>query len=133
MSVWVRRCLTVASLLAVWLVVRPAAAAAPVCDERGASMVAPAPTLDTPDSSVDVGEHLDGCEAWLSAGKEYKQGGRPSTAAAAPDVDATVPAVLVDIPPPPEVPSVGSRLETVDRAGVRFLLERPPRTYVAGA
>ena len=46
-----------------------------MCDERGASVLAPMPTLDTPDASLDVGSP-DGCEAWLSQGSAYERGGK---------------------------------------------------------
>lgn len=73
---WVRHCLTVACVLAAWLVVRPADAAAPVCDSRGASAVAPAPFLDAPSSSIDVDTN-ERCETLASANQVYHRGHRP--------------------------------------------------------
>jgi hypothetical protein len=127
MSVWVRRFLTVACLLAAWVVARPAAAAAPMCDARGASMVAPTVVLDPPTASIDVGEHTDGCDAEGAQDKAFHRGERshrlPSTAHAeavlAPPTAEVAPSTP-DVSPRPELPRI-------DRSGVRSMLDRPPR------
>ena len=68
--------------LAVWLVAWPAAAAAPICDSRGASALAPAPTLDTPDASIDIGASDVGmgpeaCVVMMDRDDSFHQGRAP--------------------------------------------------------
>ena len=127
MSVWVRRFLIFACLLAAWSVARPAAAAAPMCDARGASMLAPLPILDTPNASIDVGEHPDPCDADALHDKAYHRGERSHRIASAVHADLVLaPLGGLVAPSAPDL-SLRPDIPTVDRAGVRFLLERPPR------
>jgi hypothetical protein len=127
MPLWVRRCLTVACLVAAWLVARPASAAAPLCDERGASVTAPVPVLDTPNASVDVGERTDGCDGDPARDTAYHRGERPHRVCPSCHADVILPApaglvvpAAIEVFPRPNVATVGS-------AGVTFPLERPPR------
>jgi hypothetical protein len=64
-------------MLVVWLVARPAAASAPLCDDRGASALAPLPVLDAPNASLNVGEHAEGCDEAGARDKAYHRGDRP--------------------------------------------------------
>jgi hypothetical protein len=127
MSALVRRCLTLACLLAVWLVARPAAASSPFCDERGASALAPSPVLDVPNASIDLGERADACELDASHDVAYHRGERPHRAPSEARVDAM---------PAPQPDRVGPAIEAApfpreslreERSGVRPFLERPPR------
>jgi hypothetical protein len=127
MSVWVRRLVTLACVLAAWLVVRPAAASAPLCDDRGASMLAPMPVLDMPDASVDVGDHDGGCEGWVGRDHAYQRGERPARGFS-PARGDVLPTSVIHVPSPDARASAQAPAarETVP-AGVRFPLERPPR------
>jgi hypothetical protein len=127
MSAWVRRLVTFACLAAAWLVVRPAAASAPMCDDRGASMLAPAPILDTPTSSVDVGDHDTGCEAWLGHGDAYHRSERPTRVFPSLRTDFIPYSVQPSVPPSCRALALRPGVTGFGPAGVRVLLERPPR------
>ena len=103
---------------------------APLCDNRGATMFAPTPTLDGPTASVDVGSADASC---LSAfeGHSYEPGHHPS------------PSSSGEITPQAVVPGGGGHglacvpltvlvawLPRVEAAptGVRDAIERPPRS-----
>jgi len=113
--------------LAVWLVAWPASAAAPMCDDRGASAFAPSPTLDPQDASVDIGMTPDACPDGVERDASYHRGRVPDplpspTVASMLPVDARI-NVLSTGPSPRE-----STFElSVARLGVRGRLERPPR------
>ena len=127
MSAWVRRLVTFACLMAAWLVVRPAAASAPMCDDRGASMLAPTPVLDPPNASVDVGDHDGGCEDWVGHDHAYQRGERPSRVFPSVRVDVVPTSVQPDVPASHRTLTLRSDVAGFGPAGVRFLLERPPR------
>ena len=126
-SAWVRRCLTIACVLATWLVVRPAAAAAPFCDDRGASALAPTPTLDIQMASVDIGEHEGGCADWMNADHGYEQGRRPATGSPAPHFDVMPTTALRPLRAFAPIPFASPTLTTVPSSGATATLERPPR------
>ena len=127
MRVCVRRFLTFACLLAAWVVARPAAASAPMCDERGASMLAPTPVLDAPNASIDVGEQTDGCDADAWQEKAYHRGEGPHRTPSPKHVDAVLAPQACRVSPRAPDASMMPDVRTVDRSGVRFALERPPR------
>jgi hypothetical protein len=128
MPSWMRALALVAVTMAVWLIGKPAAAAAPLCDERGATTLAPPPTLDAPVASIDVGDTGDGC-ARLAVDRDiaYSQGrgSDPSPAPSHSDLTIDTDAPRVVRPLSAIVPSAETRL--VHRPGVRTRLERPPR------
>lgn len=125
----VLRALLLASVaLAVWTLARPAMAApAPLCDDRGATMLAPAPALEAPDVAVQRVHATATCPAGdLPLGAAVApahqapppppQGGEPvlpqtSLAVAAP-AGEELDMPTADVPPP---------------EGVRWRVERPPR------
>jgi hypothetical protein len=128
MRSWLRSVVLIAVTLAVWLVVKPAAAAAPLCDERGATTFAPPPTLDAPTESIDVGDGTDAC-AWLTLDRDaaYSEhtGGEARQLAARSDVTVHAPPAFV--PPAQGVIVPIAADETAHPVGVRARLERPPR------
>jgi len=73
-----RPILVVLAALAVWLVAWPASAAAPLCDDRGASRLAPPPTLDTPNVSIDIGMGSDACGLHVEREASFHQGRTPN-------------------------------------------------------
>ena len=126
MSLWVRRCLTFACLLVAWLVARPAEAAAPLCDDRGASALAPSPSLDIPNASLNVGDHSD-CDSEGARDKTYQRGQNPHRCACAAHVDGALPTTMPRVPVVSRELTVAPEVCGVERAGVRGSLERPPR------
>jgi hypothetical protein len=127
MSAWVRRLVTLACVLAAWLVVRPAAASAPVCDDRGASALAPEPVLDAGSATLDVGEHDSGCDAWLAGGHAYRPGQRPAPVSPSARVDVVPSSGTCRVPPSVAAEALQWATVSLERPGVRFLPERPPR------
>jgi len=100
---------------------------APLCDPRGATMFGPTPTLDSPDASIDVGNTGEDPTMRLLGFNAYEQGRTPTplTSHAIPE------AVLGGRGRVAQSPLVGLVLrygaENQGLAGVRQLLERPPR------
>jgi hypothetical protein len=119
--------------LAMWLVASPAFAseegtgrsAAPQCDTRGATTFAPAPTLDPPKASIDIGDDDATCVALVAI--ESLRSGAPTDDAPPPRADAVVPrahqvpaAAALDLP-------LAHEYADGAREGVRASLERPPQ------
>jgi hypothetical protein len=91
---WAHRIVAFAFALAAWVVARPALAAAPLCDPRGAVTFAPAPQLQAPLASVDIGTDRDGCSAALGKDPMISRGEAPNVAAPMAEFIATLPAAL---------------------------------------
>jgi hypothetical protein len=122
--------------LAAWLVLATPAfagedrdsggrSAAPQCDTRGATTFAPAPNLDPPQASIDVGDD-DGACLSLTTIESFRTG-TPSDEAPPPRAEAIVPRAH-------RVPAAGSYALPLThshadgaRSGIRVALERPPR------
>jgi hypothetical protein len=123
----VRTLLVALVALALWLVASPASASAPLCDDRGASGLAPPPTLDLQNASVDVGMSPDSCPDGVERDASFHQGRVPEplpspTVANALPVDARVTVI------PGGAWRRSSSFElAAARLGVRDRLERPPR------
>jgi hypothetical protein len=151
---WVRVVLVSATALAAWLVVAPGRAlaaepppmslaqpvepplapGAPVvaalCDDRGATVIAPAPLLQGPDSTVEVDDDArDECSWRESSAKTFSP--QPADGSSdSPSSDAGVAVLSIVVPtvvaidrlvpfPPPEL--------SAPPRGVRIRVERPPR------
>jgi hypothetical protein len=127
MPSWARTVVLVAVALAVWLVQRPASAAAPFCDDRGAIMLAPPPTLDTQDASIDVGSSNEGCFEHAGMLPGLDQGSRSDPAPAPQNVQTTLPAVDGSIPAADVCLVALCESAVLHRPGIRSRLERPPR------
>ncbi len=119
--------------LALWLVASPAFAgeegtgrsAAPQCDTRGATTFAPAPTLDPPQASIDVGDDDATCVA-LTAVESFRNGA-PHDDAPPARAEAVVPrAHRVPAAAATDLPLMHEHADGA-RAGVRASLERPPQ------
>ena len=134
---WLRGMFVVLVTLAAWLVARPSFAStpssldAPLCDDRGATVIARPPTLVTPQTSIDVAapdpECPDGDAAKLAlrgSGEGPSRG--PATSAHA-DVEAVLPLRLALA----DAVSVGVAVARASRialpAGIRGRVDRPPR------
>jgi hypothetical protein len=113
--------------LAAWLVAGTAMAAAPLCDDRGASALAPPPTLDTPNESIDIGTSPEACGYAVDDGISLHQG-RPADPLPAPAGADLLPvamqgSVLAAVKTVMPVDFTSSR----GRPGEYGRLERPPR------
>jgi len=127
MPSWARSLIAVSAGLLVWLVAAPARAAAPLCDNRGAIMLAPAPVLDAPVASVDIGEPSDCLDlhAFEASLEENSRSGDPFPQAA--HVDAATLTARLPFPTPSSVPAPVFSEPPCPLAGVRGRVERPPR------
>lgn len=116
------------SLLAatvVWLVAPAAHAAGPQCDIRGATTIAPSPTLDTQGGSVDAA--ADSC-----SGAAVDHALQPDHTRSSPSVDDQMPrASLSETPRVHEAAPSATLAPSTEvfpaPAGVRDRVERPPR------
>ena len=125
---WVRRFLTVACFVLASLVVRPAAASAPLCDQPAASVSAPTPTLDASSASLDVSDRAEGCDAWeRSDTTTYDRGETPVPAPETVTADVLPLTVTIDIASADLRGILPLDRQRVDGRGFRGLLERPPR------
>lgn len=114
--------------IAIWTVARPAhAMPAPFCDDRGATAMAPAPTLEAPDTAVRRARLPATC-----SGEERLTGAAvtPGHGGSLPDVSHAEPALVT-----PTITLAAPAAEWLEAPlsatpiaeGVICLLERPPR------
>jgi hypothetical protein len=113
--------------LALWTLARPASAAAPLCDDRGATTIASPPPLQAADDSIQRSPLADSCSRddlprGSSIGSAHRLPGPP-----APSGDPALPSASVRL-----APLAGQLLGTVEPSarpcdGVRYRVERPPR------
>ncbi len=130
-SRWGRLMVAFAAALAVWAIATPAFAAAPLCDPRGATGVAPAPQLQQPETSLDVDSTppSSDCQAPAPVTTRFDGGRTPapaptSTVAADPVLPGVTAPLLQSV-------SRGSfardGVSGTERAGARTRVDRPPR------
>lgn len=113
--------------LSAWLMAGSAFAAAPLCDDRGASALAPPPTLDTPNASIDVGSGSEACGFVTDNGMSLHQGRAHDPLPAPAGADLLPVDTQTGILRAP-VSAVGHDfVGSQGHAGVRGRLERPPR------
>ncbi len=128
-SRWVRLFVAIATALVAWLVAAPAYASAPLCDPRGATAIAPAPQLQEPLTSLDIGapDENECSESALTA-RALHDGRAPVPAAPIAAGDSAIPSAM---PPVPEAPFVSSHVNRDACLGARdgdhARLDRPPR------
>ncbi len=128
MPSWARLLVLAAAALFVLLVPSRAWAAAPLCDDRGAIMLAPPPTLDPPMASIDVGMAGDRCLGdWANLSSGYDEGSRSNPGPRPMPGEALVPLAAPGVPAPPSAFALPEEANALGRPGVRFRLERPPR------
>jgi hypothetical protein len=125
MSPWVRRVVVVAAGLVAWLVAVPAFAAAPLCDDRGAIMLAPAPILDTPSASVDVGDTFE-CKDMHAFDASCREGRGTDEPSPSPRHFAVLTS-KVPVLRPSVLPAAILFACSAPRPGVHDRVERPPR------
>lgn len=129
-----RLVLTLATFAVAWLVLPGAARAAvqaPVCDPRGATMFAPPPQRQDPETSLDVVVNDDDCTKSPLELRGVTPGRTPPPSAPSRSQDIATVALLVSAAP--AAPASDARLPAPDashassRPGFRASLERPPR------
>jgi hypothetical protein len=116
-------------MLALWTVSRPAAAAVPagLCDDRGASAVAPPPALEAPDEAIQRARAAAPCGGDVESRVAVSPGHRGISVAES-DAPSALPAQpLVWLAPHS---AVIPRAEPAERRGlgVHWRVERPPRS-----
>ena len=128
LSRWARLFVTFAAALAVWAVATPARAAAPMCDPRGATGIAPAPQLQQPQTSLDVAAPDEDCGDVTAVTTTLDHGRAPEPvpprAAQDPVVASMTPAAL---PAPLAGTFARDGMTGSERAGARSRVDRPPR------
>jgi hypothetical protein len=117
-----------ATALAVWAVAAPARAEAPLCDPHGATGIAPAPQLQQPETSIDVGAPPEDCSDLLALTTAFDDGRAPEPSAQStanePLLTSVVPAVCeAAVSGAIERGSAGSS----ERVAARDRVDRPPR------
>lgn len=126
-SRWIYRLLTFVAAMFVWLAAGEARAEAPLCDSRGATVLAPAPQLQDAELTLSLGESND-CVSIdeTTSLRESKDGRLPWSAASAEDTALTssspsvAPATLLSVLDNDEARSRAAR-------GIIGSLDRPPR------
>jgi len=124
---FVRLLISLVAATLVWLVASPARAAAPLCDARGAITFAPNPTLEEPNSSVDIGQADDCLQSSLDD-RAYDHGRSPTAVDVGEDAArASVPAALTILPATPTDSLARCRVDVLPSRADRDRVERPPR------
>ena len=113
-----------------WLVALPAFASGPLCDDRGATRIAPNPTLVMPEQSLDIAIVDDVAACFDRMEKAGFRGSRaPAEIFISVAADAALP-VRAGAPPvlSPDVRvTPASEVSARTRPGIRSRVERPPR------
>jgi hypothetical protein len=125
--------LFVATSAALWLVALPAFASGPLCDDRGATRVAPSPTMIVQHQSIEVWDlegDLAACfERLEKAG--YHGSRAPAEITIAEGADASLPLRITATPPiiAADVATLPAcEVSARARPGILSRVERPPRT-----
>jgi hypothetical protein len=114
------------TLVVGWLVAFPAMAAGPMCDDRGASAIAPSPTMVTAHATLEASVDDDCLQRFLDRVSD-NNGRVPMERTEVPDSQAVLPTPAVLAPSlarvlPPLEADFGS-----ESTGVHSRIERPPR------
>ena len=118
-----------AAALAVWAIATPAFAAAPLCDPRGATGIAPAPQLQQPETSIDIGEAPEDCGLLSQVATSIEHGRAPQPVPPGAGQNRLVPSVAAAISPAASTESFARDGTTgSERAGARSRVDRPPRS-----
>jgi len=129
-SRWARLFVAMATALVAWLVAAPAYASAPLCDVRGATSIAPAPQLQEPLTSLDVGAPDDNAcsESALAVRTAAHDGRAPVPAAPVASGDSAIPSAMPAVFDSPFA-SLGAARDAClgARDGDHARVDRPPR------
>jgi hypothetical protein len=121
-----------AAALVAWLVATPARASAPFCDPRGATMIAPAPVLQSRQTSLDAAAPAaedPSCDVGVPAVRTWHTERAPSperSHSSATSV-AVPPAAHPRLESPHRVSRAPRESAGSDRVGEHARVDRPPR------
>ena len=122
---WARIVVFGATVATLWLIALPAMASGPICDDRGATVIAPSPMLIVPEQSL-IASDVDDCDASSQQASVHRHRvpAEPIVFSAS---DAALPTSALRV----FAPTGGEARWFVDRdapsIGVRTRVERPPR------
>ena len=122
--------LFVATTATLWLVALPAFASGPLCDDRGATRIAPNPTLVTPEQSLDIALADDLATCFDRMEKAGYQGSRaPAELSVSVSADASLHARIAAprVLRPDVRTAPAAEVSARARPGMRARVERPPR------
>jgi hypothetical protein len=127
---WARHVIAFLATLVVWAVAKPAFAAAPLCDFRGATAIAPTPELETPQTSIDAATgDDDDCLLSLTSVSAAQDGRAPEPTP--PNASGGESAVLGAVSRVMSASSEidGAKMDSLDgeRSAERGRVDRPPR------
>lgn len=142
-----RAVFALATLTVVWLIASPArantalvslfppaesapvASRAPLCDPRGATMLAPPPQRQDVELSLDIGFPVDDCSAVGGPASLHIAPGRvPLSPETSTSTDTVVPSTSIGLGRPSESRVAAPRpTRWCEQPGVRTSIERPPR------
>lgn len=105
---------------------RAASAAAPMCDPRAAVVFAPAPQLQDPETSIDLGLEED-CGGFAASDRAITPDGGGSTWDSPASPSATLPAALVVVHAASPVSELSRAAEGAPRSAHLSRVDRPPR------
>jgi hypothetical protein len=124
---WLRIIVSLFAATIVWLVAGSARANAPLCDARGATMFAPNPTLEEPNTSIDVGQ-IDDCASAQANDPACDHGrGTTATSSTGEAARALLPATLTILPATPTDALANANGAPLPSRLDRDRVERPPR------
>jgi hypothetical protein len=125
---WGRLMVAFAAALAVWAIATPAFASAPLCDPHGATGEAPAPQLQQPETSIDLGVAPDDCDEASPLATAINNGRAPEPAPTSASQDHVLLSIVPAVPPAVSVESFARGGSSgSERAGARARVDRPPR------
>jgi len=121
---WAKAIVFAATFATLWLVASPARANGPLCDDRGATIVAPTPALIFPEQSLlSLDDDCDQTGYELAFTRHRAPGERILIADA--DVACATPVIVVFDSPACTTLAIDSA--DAPHAGVRDRVDRPPR------
>ena len=122
---WARWIVFTATAATLWLVASPAMAAGPLCDDRGATWIAPTPTLIFAEQSLLAGD-ADDCttDSQQLALQRHRAPGERIVVSA---TDAALPTAQLHVFTLSGTEPSWFVTEDAPDAGIRTRVERPPR------
>lgn len=122
---WAKLVVFAATLATLWLVAFPAMASGPLCDDRGATAIAPTPAAMHAEQSL-LALDDDDCDhdAHLPAVQRHRA---PAEAITFAEADSALPTNALRVFASPADAPLATYVAEAPRAGVRLRVDRPPR------